>query len=275
MGNDIEFYGLVLAAGMGKRLRTSEADTVPKVLRAVNGRPMVTYVLDALRGAGVRDICVVVGAGAEQVRESLGGSVLYAFQEQQLGSGDAAASARPLLIGKCRHVIVMCGDSPLFTASTVVELKAEHLRRNAAITLVSAELDDPTGYGRIIRGNVRVQQQEESNHPHPNPLPSRERGSRSEIVGIVEEDFATPEQKAIREVNGGCYAFDSTWLWTNIGRIRPSPPPKNETCLTDIIRFAAEDGERVASIPTPAEEILGVNSPKQLREAEEILRSRG
>ncbi|MDO8585424.1 MAG: NTP transferase domain-containing protein [Armatimonadota bacterium] len=250
MMDDItEFYGLILAAGMGKRLRANESDTFPKVLREVNGRPMIAYVLDALRGAGVTDICVVVGVGAEQVRETLGHSLIYAFQEYQRGSGDAAASARPLLIGKSRHVIVMCGDSPLFTAATLAALKAEHLRRGAVVTLVTAEVDDPTGYGRIVRRD-------------------------GQIVGIVEEELATPEQKAIKEINGGCYAFDSAWLWSNIGRIQPSPPPKNEKCLTDVIQFAVEDGETVAAVFAAPEEILGVNTPEQLREAEEILRER-
>jgi bifunctional UDP-N-acetylglucosamine pyrophosphorylase / glucosamine-1-phosphate N-acetyltransferase len=242
----MEFSGLVLAAGLGKRLRTSESDTYPKVLREVDGRPMISYVLDALRGAGVADICVVVGVAAETVKSALDG-VRFARQKEQRGSGDAAASARSALEGKSEQVVVMCGDSPLFTASTVAALKAEHVRRKAAITLVSAELDDPSGYGRILR-----------------------RGGK--IAAVVEEKCASPAEKAIREVNGGCYDFDSAWLWTNIHRIRPNDT--GEICLTDLVQIAIEDGETVATVPAPPEEVLGVNTPAQLREAEQILRMR-
>ena len=242
-----QFAGLVLAAGMGKRLRTSETDMFPKVLREVNGRAMIAYVLDALRGAGVNDICVVVGVGAELVEAALDRDIRFARQERQLGSGDAAASAKTALEGRSKHVVVMCGDSPLFKASTVSTLKAEHLCCKATITLVSAKVSDPTGYGRIIR-----------------------RGG--EIAGVVEEKCASSEEKAISEVNGGCYAFDSAWLWANIGRILPNDA--GEICLTDLVHFAIEDGHTVAAVQADPEEIPGVNTPEQLKHAEEILRGR-
>jgi bifunctional UDP-N-acetylglucosamine pyrophosphorylase / glucosamine-1-phosphate N-acetyltransferase len=243
----IEFAGLVLAAGMGKRLRTSETDTYPKVLREVNGRPMIAYVLDALRGARVNDIWVVVGVGAGLVEAALGQDIRFARQERQLGSGDAVASAKTTLMGRSKHVVVMCGDSPLFKASTVSALKAEHLRRNATITLASATVEDPTGYGRIIRQGA-------------------------EITGVVEEKCASPDQKAINEVNGGCYAFDSAWMWANIDRIKPNDA--GEICLTDLVQFAIEDGRTVTAVHADPDEILGVNTPEQLRQAEEILRRR-
>jgi bifunctional UDP-N-acetylglucosamine pyrophosphorylase / glucosamine-1-phosphate N-acetyltransferase len=247
MRDNIEFAGLVLAAGMGKRLRTSETDTFPKVLRQVNGRPMIEYVLDALHGAGVDDICVVVGVGAELVEAALGEGIQFAHQERQLGSGDAAGSAKAALMGKSKHVIVMCGDSPLFRASTVLALKGEHLRQNATITLASAFVLDPTGYGRIVREGEK-------------------------IIGVVEEKCATPEEKAIKEVNGGCYAFDANWLWANIDRIMANDA--GEFCLTDMVQFAIEDCLAVSAVDADPEEILGVNTPEQLLEAEEILRKR-
>ncbi|MDO8681997.1 MAG: glycosyltransferase [Armatimonadota bacterium] len=243
-----DFHGLVLAAGMGKRLRSGEGDNRPKVLRQVNGRYMILYALDALRGAGVADICLVVGAGADMVKAALSDSVEYAYQEKQLGSGHATASARSVLEGKSRHILLMCGDSPLFTSATVSALKAEHIQNGAIITLASAELDDPTGYGRIIRRDGKV-------------------------AAIVEEKCASAEEKAIKEINGGCYAFDSKWLWSNIDRIQPNET--GEICLTDLVQFAIEDGEMVATVQIPAEEVLGVNTPEQLKQAEEILRSRG
>lgn len=242
-----QFAGLVLAAGMGKRLRTSETDTFPKVMRKVNGRPMIEYVLDALHDAGVQDICVVVGVGAELVEAALGEGIWFAHQERQLGSGDAAAAAKAALMGKSKHVIVMCGDSPLFRASTVSALKGEHLRRSAAITLASAVVPDPTGYGRILREG-------------------------EEIIGVVEERCASAEEKAIQEVNGGCYAFDSDWLWANIERIRANDA--GEFCLTDMVQFAIEDCLAVSAVDADPEEILGVNTPEQLLQAEAILRQR-
>lgn len=243
----IDFYGLVLAAGMGKRLRASENDTYPKVLRQVDGRHMVLYVLDALHGAGVDDICVVIGVGAELVREALGGSVTYAVQPTQEGSGHATKCAREALAGKSRHIVLMCGDSPLFTSKTIQNLMREHVEKKASITLLSAELDDPFGYGRIVRRD-------------------------GQVTAIVEEKNASPEDKLVREINGGCYAFDADWLWANIDRIE-----RNETgelYLTDMVQFAIEDGLTVVTSPVAPEEILGVNNPEQLKEAEEVLRRR-
>jgi bifunctional N-acetylglucosamine-1-phosphate-uridyltransferase/glucosamine-1-phosphate-acetyltransferase GlmU-like protein len=242
-----DFYGLILAAGMGKRLRRDKTDTYPKALRPINGRPMIGYVLDALKGAGVDSVCVVIGVGADRLKAALGRAVDYAYQDRQLGSGHATASAKPVLEGKSRHVIVMCGDSPLFTSATVSEIKDEHLLRRAAITLASAQLNDPTGYGRIIRKDGR-------------------------ISAIVEEKVASPSEKAVKEVNGGLYAFDSIWLWSNIHRIQASDT--GELCLTDMVQFAIDDGKAVAGVPVDAEEVLGVNTPEQLRQAEEILQGR-
>ena len=239
------FAGLVLAAGKGTRFQSEAGEPLPKVLRPLLGKPMVSYVLETLNQAGVDDITLVVGFRADDVKRALGDSVYYALQEEQKGSGHAVSCARDNFHGFTGHLVVMCGDSPLFTADTVREMMKEHIRTNAAITLASAILDDPFGYGRIIRDPA------------------------GRINGVVEEKCTDEEQRAIREVNGGAYIFDAYWLFANINKMAINDA--NEYNLTDMVRIAVEQDRVVSAVKCNEHELLGVNTPQQLKEIERIL----
>ncbi len=243
------FYAIILAAGRGKRMRDeSLPDEFPKVLRTVLGRPMVSWVADAVRDAGISDISVIVGLGADQVSRTLGDGHSYIVQGEQHGSGHAVACAAESLDSRGGHALVLCGDSPLFTTGTIRSLMETHVESGAAASLTSAVLRDPTGYGRI------------------------KRAANGQIVGVVEQKCATPEERAIREINGGAYAFDSDWLWDSIGSMRRNEA--GELNLTDMVRIAVSQGKPVASIRVLPDEIQGVNTPDELIRVEAVLRRR-
>ncbi len=248
MSDKADSAGLVLAAGKGSRFGGEPGRPFPKVLRPVLGRPMVSWVIDALRGAGVGDITLIVGFGADEVRREIGPSVRYVLQAEQKGSGHAVACAKEAFDGHRAGLVVMCGDSPLFTADTVRRMVDGHEMASAAVTLTSARLDDPSGYGRIVRD------------------------ADGNIVGIVEEKCADEREKAIREVNGGAYGFDARWLFDNIDKMAVNEA--GEYNLTDMVRVAIEQGRTVTAIECDPRELLGVNTPQQLAEVEAILRGR-
>ncbi|MEN6371963.1 MAG: sugar phosphate nucleotidyltransferase [Armatimonadota bacterium] len=243
------FYAIILAAGKGKRMRDENAPVeFPKVLRQAAGRPLIAYVIDTLSNAGIADINIIVGFGADYVKSALGSSYRYILQNEQLGSGHAVLSAKDELGERLGAAIIMCGDSPLFTPATIISLKERHLSSGAAITLVSAELNDPAGYGRI------------------------KRLASGEITGVVEEKCATVEEKLIHEINGGAYAFDSKWLWENIGCMERNEA--GELNLTDLVRVAIAQKKKVEAVIVPAEEVMGANTPSDLRVIEDILETR-
>lgn len=237
------FQAIVLAAGKGTRMGSD----LPKVLLPMCGRPVVTHILDALGKVGIARPVVVIGYRADQVRQALGDRVLYALQEEQQGSGHAVICARDAASGS-KNILVMCGDSPLFRVETIRSLMDVHVREGATITLASAVLDNPHGYGRILRA------------------------PGGGISGVVEEKLATDEQRAVKEINGGLYAFDGDWLWENIHLM--SRNEAGELCLTEMVDIAIAQGRRVTSSPTSPEEVAGINTPDQLRDAERILSQR-
>jgi bifunctional UDP-N-acetylglucosamine pyrophosphorylase/glucosamine-1-phosphate N-acetyltransferase len=220
---------------------------LPKVLLPLCGRPMLAHILDVISELGVARPVIVVGKNGDLVRETLGGAYRYTCQEEQLGSGHAVLCARETALGS-KNVLIMCGDSPLFKVETVRSLMETHVRKQATITLASAILDDPRGYGRILRAPT------------------------GNIMGIVEEKPATPKQKAIKEINGGCYAFDAEWLWENIELMHANET--GEYCLTEMVDIAIAQGKKVITVSAEADEVAGVNTPDQLLAAENILRAR-
>lgn len=248
MNQTFRFAAIVLAAGRGSRFGGESGRPFPKVLRPVLGRPMVSWVLDAVRGAGIDDITLIVGFGAEEVKREVGPSVRYVVQAEQKGSGHAVACARDAFEGYQGGLVVMCGDSPLFTADTVRRVVDQHVRADAVVTLTSARLNDPAGYGRIVRD------------------------SSGRIVAIAEEKCASDSEKAINEVNGGVYAFDAPWLFSNIDRMVINEA--GEYNLTDMVRVAIEQGRTVTAVECDPRELLGVNTPDQLSKVEATLRGR-
>ena len=232
---------IVLAAGKGTRMKSD----LPKVLHKVCGLPMVEHVVRALRGAGVERVVVVVGHGGEAVQASLGSTVEYVWQREQLGTGHAVRCAAAALDGFDGPVVVAAGDTPLVDAATMAALLEAH--GGNAVIVATSVLEDPTGYGRIVRD------------------------ATGKPCRIVEQKDASPEQRAIREVNSGLYAFDGAALFRLLPRLR-NHNAQREYYLTDLVAMAAEDGLPVAAHITDPALLAGVNDRWQLAEAEATLR---
>jgi bifunctional UDP-N-acetylglucosamine pyrophosphorylase/glucosamine-1-phosphate N-acetyltransferase len=233
---------VILAAGQGTRMRSQ----LPKVLHPLAGQPMLVYVVEAAEAAGASDLVVVVGPGADQVRAVLGTRVRYATQEVPLGTGHAVRQAYPLLAPASERLLVLYGDTPLLTADSLRALLAAS--REAAIALLTAEVDAPQAYGRIVRD------------------------AAGRVVRVVEEADAGAE-RGIREVNVGAYVFDAAWLGAHLPRLQPSR--SGEYYLTDLVALAAAEGQAIATVPlADPTEGLGVNDRCQLARAEAVLRGR-
>lgn len=220
------------------------------MLHSVCGKPMVEHVIDALEEAGAGRKVVVVGHGADAVQTVLGERVEYAMQEQQLGTGHAVRVAESVLGEEDGVTIVVYGDTPLLTAQSIQGMLELHLASGAAGTMLTASFDDPTGLGRIARG---------------------EDGS---IERIVEEKDCTDAERAIREINAGAYCFDNRKLFAALAKVT-NDNAQGEYYLTDVIGLFRSAGETVQGYCTkdPAE-AFGVNDRVALAEAERLMRGR-
>lgn len=235
---------IVLAAGRGTRMGSD----LPKVLSEAAGKPLVRWVLDALEAAGVEDRIVVVGYRAELVEAALAGlsGVSFAIQREQRGTGDAVAAARPLIErriagrGGPRPVVIVCGDSPMLRPASVTGLLDRFRAGNAACLLGTAVTAEAAGLGRIVRN------------------------AAGRFERIVEEKDATPDQRAIREVNMSTYVFDAAALLLALSRLGTSNAA-GEYYLTDCPGLLQAEGRVVDAIPClDPSETLSVNNPEQL-----------
>jgi bifunctional UDP-N-acetylglucosamine pyrophosphorylase/glucosamine-1-phosphate N-acetyltransferase len=223
---------------------------LPKVLHPLAGRALVTYSLATARELTDRPAVLIVGHGAEAVREAAGEDVSTVTQAEQLGTGHAVLQARDLLRDQADLVLVSYADMPLLTAETLGQLVGRQRQNAGPMTMLVLVREDPRGFGRVLRD---------------------ESGA---VAEIVEEAVATPEQLAIRELNAGVYCFDARWLWEHVGRI-PLSLPKEEYYLTDLVGMAVEQGLRVeAVIADDASEAMGINTRVDLAAAERLLRRR-
>lgn len=236
---------VVLAAGQGKRMLSD----LPKVLHCAAGVPLVRHVLDAVEGAGITEIIVVIGQGAELVREALGADYKFAVQEKQLGTGDAVLKAMPYLSEECQDVLVVCGDTPLLKSETLEKLIITRRDAAAAAAVLTSIFDDPKGYGRVMKNADNM------------------------VEAIIEEVDATSEQKEIQEINTGLYAFAKEELQATIRRLQPDNQ-QGEYYLTDCIHLLREAGQPVTALISSTEETAGINTRCQLADAERILRER-
>ena len=239
---------VILAAGQGTRMRS----TLPKVMHPLMGQPLIWYSINAAQLATGTKPTIVVGHGADLVRAFAQGFVDFAVQEQQLGTGHAVQQAESLLSGKTDFVLVTAADMPLLTAETLSSLIHTHTTNaspDTPITMLTLVSEDPHGFGRVIRNE------------------------NGDVVSIVEEAEATPEQMSIQEYNASVYCFTAEWLWDALLRIPISP--HGEYYLTDIVSIAIEDklSVRALMIDDPTETI-GINSRFHLAEATEVLRRR-
>lgn len=242
-----ERAAIILAAGVSKRMNTLMA----KVLHEVCGRPMLAYVLDACREVGVTKMYVVVGFSAEQVKARFDSEdIEWVIQEEQLGTAHAVLCCKEHLKDFEGQTLVLCGDGPLIRAQTLKTLIEKHEAEQASATLATAVLDDPGGYGRIVRdayGNMQ---------------------------GIVEHSDCTKEQLAIKEVNPSYYLFNNRVLLEALEKIRPDNV-KQEYYLTDALAGIIGTGHKVVAVTAVgAEEAMGVNSRRQLSEASKIMQRR-
>lgn len=239
---------IILAAGQGTRLKTQR----PKVLHEVCGRPMLAYVLDACRAAGVDQCFVVVGYEKQQVQDAFRGDdgICWVEQSDQKGTGHAVMMAREQVAGRFEHALVLCGDGPLIRAETLRQVLGRHLEEHAAATLATAILPDPTGYGRILRD------------------------ATGNLARIVEERDCSPDQRQIAEVNPSYYCFRVADLFAALDRIRPDNA-KGEYYLTDTLEVLIRDGRKVLALTAvPPEDVFSINSRRDLALVSAVMRDR-
>jgi bifunctional UDP-N-acetylglucosamine pyrophosphorylase/glucosamine-1-phosphate N-acetyltransferase len=237
---------VVLAAGQGKRMKSK----LYKVLHPVCGKPMVGHVLDTVKAIGCERKVVVVGHGAETVKAYIGQDAEYVLQETQLGTGHAVKQAKDLLGSEEGTTIVICGDTPLITAETLEGLMALHEGQQAAATILTAVMDQPAGYGRIIRGED------------------------GDVLKIVEQKDCTAEEAAVNEINTGTYCFDNAKLFAALEQVKNNNN-QQEYYLTDCIGILRAQGDIVLGYQAhDAAESIGVNDRLALSEVEGHMRQR-
>jgi len=245
---------IILAAGKGTRM----PGDLPKVAHRVADRAMVEWVVDAVSAVGARPIVLVVGYREEVIRGLFGDreDVMFVTQREQLGTANAVDAARDAMKGFTGDVVVLCGDGPLIRPATIRTLVERHRATNAAATLATSVIDDPTGYGRIVREH------------------SDDSGSAGRFRAIVEHRNATPEQRAIREVNPSYYCFDAAALFDGLRRVKRNEM-SGEYYVTDVPGLLVSDGKRVEVIDAvPPEDVLSINTPEELARVDRILSSR-
>lgn len=237
---------IILAAGLGTRMRSS----LPKALHPLAGKPLVQHVLDAVYAMGPVRPVLVVGHKADMVRKAVERYTMdIVYQERQLGTGHAVRQAADAIAQAEGPVMVLCADTPLLRPATLASLAEAHVRAKAAVTVMTAKVDDPEGYGRIIRG-------------------------RSGILRIVEEKDATKSQKKVREVNVGIYCFEKKFLLGALGGIT-NRNAQGEYYLPDTIPLARKKRSRVADVLCEdPDEAMGINSRYDLSVAEAFLQER-
>ncbi|MDA1002026.1 MAG: bifunctional UDP-N-acetylglucosamine diphosphorylase/glucosamine-1-phosphate N-acetyltransferase GlmU [Chloroflexi bacterium] len=233
---------VVLAAGRGTRMRSA----LPKVLHPVAGIPMVRLVTNTLHAAGFGHIVVVAGDARDQIADAVGRDIRIAVQDQPLGTGHAALAARDAA-GESSHVLILNADLPLLSVRTLREMSERHLGSGAVLSFLTAYLDDPTGYGRVVRRNGRVD-------------------------GIVEEQDADAATRGEPEVNGGLYAAEAAWLWPALAALTPGA--SGERYLTDLIGAAVRDGGVHPYQVQEAIEVQQVNTRVELAKVEQAMRDR-
>lgn len=241
-----KMVAVILAAGKGTRMRSK----LPKVLHKVGGKPMLEHVMTAAETAGADKSIVVVGFESEQVAEFIGTRAQIAVQAEQLGTGHAVMQTADLLKDFSGTVMIICGDTPLLDSCELKKFYLEHQASGAAATVLTAIMDNPAGYGRILRD------------------------AEDHVIGIVEEKDANPAQKAICEINTGIYCIEAPLLFEALAGLT-CDNAQGEYYLTDVLSKINEMGKFVGGVCTAdSDMIMGINSRHQLAEAEAIMRQR-
>ena len=239
---------IILAAGEGKRMKSSKA----KVLHEILGIPMVFYVVETAVKVAGNDVILVVGNQAEKVRQMVSESyqVTFALQKEQLGTGHAVSSALSYMPKHTEQVIILCGDVPFITSATVNRLLDDHIQEERDITVLVTEIENPTGYGRVLIDKNR------------------------NVTGIVEETDATDEQKEINTINTGIYCAKKGFLFDSLQKIKPNNV-QGEFYLTDIVEIGYKERKIIgALVENDFEEFIGINNGQDLIMAQNIMRHR-
>lgn len=239
-------YAIVLAAGQGTRMKSD----LYKVLHPVCGKPMVAHVIDNIEKLGAERIVSVVGHGAEKVEETLGERSEYVLQKEQLGTAHAVQQAESVLESLEGTTIVVCGDTPLIRSETMAALIAHHNKSGAKATILTAIADDPTGYGRVIRGE------------------------NGQVLRNIEQKDASIEEQQVVEINTGTYCFDNKVLFETLKKVTNNNA-QSEYYLPDVIGILQAEGALVSAYVTgDFSETLGINDRIVLAEAERVMRHR-
>lgn len=242
----MEKYVVVLAAGKGTRMKSK----LYKVLHKVCGKTMVEHVVDAAQGVNPAEIVTIVGTGAGDVEKVLSDKSKFAFQEKQLGTGDAVMTAREELGDNDGATLVVTGDTPLFTTDTFNELFKYHAEKGNAATVLTAEAPNPFGYGRIIRDD------------------------QGNVLRIVEQKDGKPEELKVKEINTGVFCFDNKKLFEALKHVN-NDNAQGEYYLTDVLEILRNSGERVGAYKMPDfSESLGVNDRIALAQATKTMQRR-
>ncbi len=241
-----ELRAVILAAGKGTRMRSK----LPKVLHKVGGKAMLQHVLDAADAAGAAEKIVIVGHGAELVESMVGEQGKIVLQAEQLGTGHAVMQTKDALAGFTGTAMILCGDTPLLDGEELKKFYEAHVQSGAAATVLTAFMDNPFGYGRIVRdadGNVQ---------------------------GIVEEKDADAQQKLIKEINTGIYCLECPLMFDVLATLT-CDNAQGEYYLTDVLTKLNEVGKKVGGVVTEdSDMVMGINSRRQLAEAESVMRVR-
>jgi bifunctional UDP-N-acetylglucosamine pyrophosphorylase/glucosamine-1-phosphate N-acetyltransferase len=238
---------VVLAAGRGTRMKSD----VPKVLHEIFGRPIILYVLDSLRQAGVSDIITVAGYGSDMLKNVIGSGSRIAIQKRLLGSGDAAASAKRFLRSLGQDILITCGDAPLVRPQTLKRLIEKHRSLGASVTVLTAKVRNPAGYGRIVRDSC------------------------NRVIKITEDKDASGREEAIDEINVGTYCFKGEDLFAALSKVKPNNS-KKEYYLTDTISIIRSSMSKPveAVLAQDESEVIGINTRADLTEASLRIKAR-
>ena len=243
-----DISALILAAGKGTRMKSG----LVKVMHPLGEKPMIAWPVKAARAAGAGRITLVVGHQSEKVREHFAeeDGLDFAVQEEQLGTGHAVACAAQFFKGFKGRILLLCGDVPLIRPATLQTLLSVHEESRAALTVLTTRLENPHGYGRVVKGEG------------------------GEVLGIVEEKDATREERAISEINTGIYCVEAEFLFAAVSGLK-NDNAQGEYYLTDIVKRGAGLGKRCRSFTvSDTEEVMGVNDRVQLAVAAKVLRRR-
>lgn len=239
-------YAVILAAGQGTRMKSK----LYKVLHPVVGKPMVQHVIQNLNSVHLDKLITIVGFGAEKVKEEIGDTSQFVIQEEQLGTGHAVLQAEALLKDLEGTTIVACGDTPLITGETFAKLFEHHEASGASATILTSEISNPAGYGRVIRN------------------------AENEVSRIVEHKDATNEERLITEINTGTYCFNNRDLFAALQQVT-NDNVQGEYYLPDVIEIFQHQGKKITAFVTDHfEETLGINDRVALAEAEKIMKKR-